>query len=134
MPEVEEVVEYRTKLALKTLEDAQVLLSFGSTNSCVSRCYFACFYAVSALMATINLKPKTHKGLHILFKRHFVETGLLEEENVAYLHRLFLVWLRCDHEMFYEMNNDEARQWLDDSESFVHEILECIACQTRLSE
>jgi uncharacterized protein (UPF0332 family) len=46
----EHVVTYRLVRARETLEDARILADAGRWDSCVNRLYYACFYAVTALL------------------------------------------------------------------------------------
>ena len=45
-----DLVLYRMARAQETLEDARILANAGRWNACVNRLYYACFYAVSALL------------------------------------------------------------------------------------
>jgi len=44
-------------------------------NPCVNRLYYACFYAVSALLIQQGLSSSKHTGVRSLFNRHYVKTG-----------------------------------------------------------
>ena len=46
-----DLVQYRIQRARDTLEDARILADASRWNPCVNRLYYACFYAVSALLA-----------------------------------------------------------------------------------
>jgi hypothetical protein len=46
------LVGYRLQRARETVEEARVLLETDHANACVNRLYYACFYAVSALLLT----------------------------------------------------------------------------------
>jgi hypothetical protein len=44
------LVAHRLERARETLDEARLLLSAGHGNATVNRLYYACFYAVSALL------------------------------------------------------------------------------------
>lgn len=46
----DDVVRYRLQRAREALEDARVLANASRWSACVNRLYYACFYAVSALL------------------------------------------------------------------------------------
>lgn len=46
----QELTSYRLQRARQTLEDARILADARRWNPCVNRLYYACFYAVSALL------------------------------------------------------------------------------------
>lgn len=71
------LVAYRLKEAHEVLLDAQKLLrDHGSPRSVVNRAYYAMFYAVLALLATIGIGSAKHSGVIALFDLHFVKTGV----------------------------------------------------------
>lgn len=55
MGEREEIVQHRLRRAYEALEDAHILAREDRWNPCVNRLYYACFYAVSALLLRHNL-------------------------------------------------------------------------------
>jgi hypothetical protein len=54
------------------------LLESGHANTCVNRLYYACFYAVSALLLAKGLSSARHSGERALFHQHIVKPGLLD--------------------------------------------------------
>jgi hypothetical protein len=48
--EKQALVTYRLERARQSLEEAMLLLEAGHANAYVNRLYYACFYAVSALL------------------------------------------------------------------------------------
>ena len=48
------LVRYRITKARETIEDARILANANRWNPCVNRLYYACFYAVSALLPGIQ--------------------------------------------------------------------------------
>ena len=51
-PEIRILVQYRLDRAREALAEAALLLDSGHANTGVNRLYYACFYAVSALLFT----------------------------------------------------------------------------------
>ena len=70
-----DLIEYRLEKAQECLEDARVLSDAGRWNACVNRLYYACFYAVAALLAKQGLSSVKHTGIRSLFNRHYVKTS-----------------------------------------------------------
>jgi uncharacterized protein (UPF0332 family) len=58
-----DLVLYRMTRASETLEDARILANAGRWNACVNRLYYACFYAVSALLVRHGLSSSKHAGV-----------------------------------------------------------------------
>ena len=58
-----DVVRYRLENAHKTLEEVDLLIQNGLFNTAVNRMYYACFYAVSALLVANQITAKSHDGV-----------------------------------------------------------------------
>lgn len=56
-------VKYRLQKAEETLEVARLLVENKKWNSSVNRLYYACYYAVSALLINDGISAKTHAGV-----------------------------------------------------------------------
>jgi uncharacterized protein len=65
-PETRILVQYRLDRAREALAEASLLLDRGHANTGVNRLYYACFYAVSALLLTKGLTATSHSGLRTL--------------------------------------------------------------------
>lgn len=66
--------------AARYLDSADLLLDDGDPDSCVSRAYYAMFYAAEAALLAEGLTYNTHKGLIAAFGRHLVQDGPLPVE------------------------------------------------------
>jgi len=78
--ETRALVIYRSDRARESLEEANVLLDKGYGNTFVNRLYYACFYAVSALLLSRGLSSAKHSGVRSLFHQNFIKPGLVEVE------------------------------------------------------
>jgi uncharacterized protein (UPF0332 family) len=70
-----ELIRYRLERARETFEEALLMQREGHWNACANRLYYACFYAVTALIAKKGLDSSKHGGVKTLFNKHFVKTG-----------------------------------------------------------
>jgi uncharacterized protein (UPF0332 family) len=59
--ELNDLIKYRIDRAREALEEARVLAGSGHWNTCVNRLYYACFYAVSALLSKHDLSSSKHE-------------------------------------------------------------------------
>lgn len=71
------LMRYRLERARETLVEADLMAQTGHWNGCVNRLYYACFYAVTALLLRHDLSAGKHTGVRSLFNRHFVRTGVM---------------------------------------------------------
>ena len=79
MDERWEIVQHRLRRAHEALEDARILARADRWNPCVSRLYYACFYAVSALLLLHDLSSSKHTGVRSLFNQHLVRTDMISK-------------------------------------------------------
>ena len=52
---LQDLIRYRMERARETFDEALLMQSEGHWNSCANRLYYACYYAVSALLAMKGL-------------------------------------------------------------------------------
>jgi uncharacterized protein (UPF0332 family) len=74
---VRALVVYRMERAREALSEAALLLPAGHLNAYVNRLYYACFYAVSALLVIQGISTSRHGHLRSLLHRDFVKTGTI---------------------------------------------------------
>ena len=58
--ERQELIHYRLERARETLEEALLMYRERHWNACINRLYYACFYAVTALLALKGLEAGKH--------------------------------------------------------------------------
>lgn len=69
----EELVRYRMERAWETLEEAQLMFTSNYLHGAANRLYYACFYAVCAMLAHHEMSSSKHGGVMALFNQHFVK-------------------------------------------------------------
>jgi hypothetical protein len=87
--EIRTLVLYRLNRADESLEEALILLERDHINTFVNRLYYACFYAVTALLLSKVLSSSKHSGVRALFHQNFVKNGLINKEMGKYYDKLF---------------------------------------------
>jgi hypothetical protein len=75
------LIQYRLDRTRQALAEAALLLDSNHANTGVNRLYYACFYAVSALLLTKGLTATRHSGLRTLFHQHLIRPGLLPPDQ-----------------------------------------------------
>lgn len=114
-----EVVRYRLQRARETLEDARILAHASRWNPCVNRLYYACFYAVSALLLRHGFSSSKHTGVRSLFNRHFVKTGKIPKALAQIYNDLFARRQESDYIDFVRFEASQVSPWIADAEQFV---------------
>ena len=118
-----ELIQYRIKRAHDTLEDARILSEAERWNACINRLYYACFYAVTALLAQKDLHWNKHSGVRSLFNLHFVKTKKVPKHHATTYNDLFERRQESDYVDFVKFESSQIHPLMAKAESFV----ECIA-------
>jgi uncharacterized protein (UPF0332 family) len=118
-PETRMLVQYRLARAREALAEASLLLDSGHANTGVNRLYYACFYAVSALLLTQGLTATSHSGLRTLFHQHVIRPGLLPLGQGPLYDRLFDQRQRSDYADLVRFGVDEVCAWAMEAQAFV---------------
>ena len=107
----------------KALEDAQYLyFERKSYEAAISRAYYAMFYAAEAALLTRGEITVTHRGLSVLFSKHFIKDGFIEPEYGRMLSNAFRQRQLSDYEIRYEANELDANQVITNAEAFIRRI------------
>ena len=83
------VVQFRLEKANNTFSEIALLTNNALWHTAANRLYYACFYAVTALLVHNAIETKTHHGVLNQMGLHFVRTGLLSLEQGNLYKRLF---------------------------------------------
>ncbi len=116
------LIEYRMERARETLGEARIMFDAGRINTYVNRLYYACFYAVSALLLLRNFSTSKHGYLRSLMHREFVKTGLIPKDLSRHFDVLFNSRLEGDYADFIRFKAEDVAGWLDKTQKFVEHI------------
>jgi uncharacterized protein (UPF0332 family) len=116
------LIKYRMERAHETLDEAKILFDAGKINAYVNRLYYACFYAVSALLRTKGFSTSKHSQLRSLMHREFVKTGVIPKELAKNFDILFDSRLEGDYSDFIRFNAEDVANWFERSREFVAHI------------
>lgn len=126
MSDTDDLIGYRLQRALDTLDEARIMAQSGHWNGCVNRLYYACFYAVNALLLTKGLSSSKHTGVRGLFSLHFVKTGEFPKDLAALYNTLFDYRQESDYEDFFTADPDEAAPWIEQADQFIRHVANLI--------
>lgn len=91
------------------LSEINNLLQFGYYDTAINRIYYASFYSVQALLLSVDVEPKSHKGVLSMFALHFVKSGLFPEDLAKFYPRIFNERIIGD----YEDISDVDKAWVE---------------------
>lgn len=76
-----DIVLYRINNARKLLPEIKDHIERGYYNTAMNRMYYACFYAVSALLLHTEIDGiKSREGVRQMFGKHFILTHIIPKE------------------------------------------------------
>jgi len=84
-----EIVKYRIERARETYREVEVLIANEFWNGAVNRLYYACFYAVIALLTQNEIVTQTHAVARHMFGLHFIKTGIIDHELGSFYTTIF---------------------------------------------
>lgn len=114
-----DLIVYRLQKGRETLEDAHILAEADRWNTCVNRLYYACFYAVSSLLAAKGLSSSKHSGVRSLFNRYYVKTGIVSKDMATIYNDLFERRQESDYADFVDFQEIQVKPLIAKAESFV---------------
>ena len=94
------LINYRMERADEAMEEVDILAERGHYNAAVNRLYYACFYAVQALLLKYHIAATTHSGVKAMYGLHFVAKGIVPVEYGKTFNTLFEKRHSSDYEAF----------------------------------
>jgi uncharacterized protein (UPF0332 family) len=118
----EKLVNYRIHKARETLREVDFHIKSELWNTSVNRLYYACYYAVNALLVRYEIKTKTHAGVRLMLGLHFIKTGLMSHESGRFYSKLFDKRLTGDYDDFMDHTKEEVMELIAPAHEFISEI------------
>jgi uncharacterized protein (UPF0332 family) len=118
---------YRLQRAKETLLEADALIAGEFYNAAVNRLYYACYYAVIALLIKNNITAQTHQGVRQMFSLHFIVTGKILQHYSSFYSRLFNDRISGDYDDYVLYDAEMIRIIRPQAETFIRIIEEELA-------
>jgi uncharacterized protein (UPF0332 family) len=120
--ESKELAKYRLERAFQTLDEAKLLFDSGYINTYINRLYYACFYAVSALLISQDKSTSKHGQLRAMLHKDYVKAGLLSKDSGRHFDLLFQSRQTGDYVDNATFKPEEVKDWLEKTRRFIEEI------------
>jgi hypothetical protein len=125
-PNEKDLIRYRLDRAKETLEEAQIMLQTGHPSGAVNRLYYACFYAVNALLLCHNMSSAKHSGVLSLFNKNFIKSGVFKAEFGHFYTRLFDRRQDSDYEDIVPPALADVEKLLPQAKDFIASVSEYV--------
>ncbi len=113
---------YRLKAAKATIKEAELLIDNKMWNAAVNRIYYACFYAVNALLIRKQIQARKHSGVIQMFNLHFIHTGLLSKEYGKFYTTHFDMRQSGDYMDHVDFKEEDVAPLSDQAKDFINRI------------
>ncbi|OFX58055.1 MAG: hypothetical protein A2046_15605 [Bacteroidetes bacterium GWA2_30_7] len=117
-----ELIFYRITKAKEIFAEIDLHLKNELWNTAVNRLYYACFYAVSALLLKNNISAKTHAGARLMLGMHFIKTGIISKEFGKFYSDLFDLRQTGDYEDFKDNKKEDVIDLIEPAKKLISEI------------
>jgi len=121
-----DLVNFRLNRAKETLQDAEFELENHKLNMAVNRLYYACFYAVSALLLQSEIFAKTHTGIRQMFNLHFLRNGTISEKHSRFYTDIFEMRHSGDYDDYIVFEESQVKVLLEPARELIARIEEII--------
>jgi len=120
------LISYRLARADEVLQEVDLHIKNGLWITAVNRLYYACFYAVTALLVSKGFEARTHAGVRLLLGQQFIKTGIISHKSGKTYNTLFVMRQSGDYDDFVDIKKDDVIGLQDPSKNLIKEIKEII--------
>ncbi len=121
-----DLAEYRMTNAIKTIAEVDVLVQNRLWNIAVNRLYYACFYAVSALLINSDVSTRTHAGAIKMLGLHFINKSIISDEAGSFYTKLFTMRHKGDYEDFIDYEESDVVDLILPAKNFINQVQELL--------
>jgi len=118
----EAIVAYRIQRAHETFAEVKGNVEMKYWHAVANRLYYACYYAVLALLIKQGYSAKTHSGVFTLFGLYFVTTGIISKEQNKLYRNLFDLRQGGDYDDWFYIDENDIFPLVEPAEKFIAEI------------
>jgi uncharacterized protein (UPF0332 family) len=118
----EDYIKYRFDRAIETIEEVLTHIENKFWNTAINRMYYACFYAIGALLAKHKIDVSSHTGVRQRFGELFVKTGKFDTRLAKHYTELFDKRHKGDYNDFYDCDEETVRRLYPLSKELIKQI------------
>lgn len=118
----DDYIKYRFIRAEESLEEALILADNERWNAVINRLYYACFYAVIALLLKSNIETQTHDGARVQFGLYFIKPGIINKSYGKLFSKLFDYRQKGDYGDLFDYDKKIAKPLIEQVKGFLIEI------------
>lgn len=120
--ERKQLVTYRISKAKDTLQEIDLHVQNKLWNTAINRLYYACYYAVIALLINNQINAQTHAGVRQMFGLHFIKSGLISKRLGKFYSDIFDMRQTGDYDDFIDYSENDIIDLIEPAKEFIVEI------------
>jgi len=120
--ERQELVKYRIKKARETFNEVGLHVENKLWNTAVNRLYYACYYAVIALLIDKDIKAQTHSGVRQMFGLHFIKSGLIDKDSGKFYTDIFDMRQTGDYDDYIDFRKEDVLDLIEPANELISKI------------
>ena len=114
--------QYRLQRAKDTILEVEKHIENRFWNTAINRMYYACFYAVGALLVKNDITTTSHSGARLQFGQNFVKTKLVEKRFSKIYSDLFEKRHKGDYNDFFDYDEETVLRLFPLAKEFIDKI------------
>ena len=116
------LTKIRLQRAKETMLEVKSNMELGYWRLAANRLYYACYYAVVALLVKNEINAHTHAGVINQFGLHFVTKELISKEQGKFYKQLFNLRQSGDYDDWFYIDEKDISPLLQPAENFIKTI------------
>ena len=116
------IVKLRMQRAKETFAEVENIMAMGYWRTTANRLYYACYYAVNALLVKNGYTIHTHSGAINQLGLHFVTKGIISMEQGKLYRDLFEKRQISDYDEWISIEEADIIPLIKPAEKFIAEI------------
>ncbi len=117
-----DLITYRMNRARETFREVDIHIQNKLWNTAVNRLYYACYYAITALLLSKDIKVQTHSGARQMFGLHFIKPGLIDNKLGKFYSDLFDKRQMCDYDDFTDITREDVMDLIVPAKELIKKI------------
>jgi uncharacterized protein (UPF0332 family) len=116
------LIQYRITKAKDTYCEIALLIDHQLWNTAINRLYYACYYAVSALLIKYDVQAQTHAGTRRMFGLNFIKPRIVSQASGKLYSNLFDKRQTGDYEDFIDHTQEDVEALVQPAQKLIQEI------------
>ena len=121
-----EYTEYRIDRARETIKEVETHIENKFWNTSINRMYYACFYAVIAILNERKVTTSSHSGARQKFGQLFVVNGEIDRVLAKMYNELFDKRHKGDYNDFFDNDEETVKRLFPLAKRFIERIEELL--------